>query len=75
VSELLAVVRFYDTFGAITTVVASRRYQARSSVVVVVDRNNRADKEDLKELRVEVWDVAGSRRYARVSTLICFGGV
>ncbi len=68
-------VRYYDRYGAVTTVAASRRYQARSAVVVVVNRNGRADKEDLKELRVEVWDAAGSRRYSSVATLLCFGGV
>ena len=71
------IVTYYDRYGAPAAgnTAAPRGFQARSWVMPMVDRNGVADSEDLREIKVEVYDNGGGRMYERAQTLLAFGGV
>lgn len=68
-------VRYYDRDGHPVSNPVEGGYRVRVQTSVIVDRDRRANAEDLRELRVEVWNNAQTVRYETFQTLLSFGGV
>jgi hypothetical protein len=69
-------VRWFDRYGNwLGSSATSGDFQARETVVILIDRDDETNSEDLKEITVEVWDGSAARMFERARTLITFGGV
>jgi type II secretory pathway pseudopilin PulG len=69
-------VRWYDRYGNwLGSAATSGDYRAESTVTVIINRDSQTNSEDLKEIRVQVWDGARTRLYESIRTLLSFGGV
>jgi hypothetical protein len=66
------VVAYYDRYGATAAAAAAQGYLTKTWITAIVDRNGVADTEDLREIRVEVWNSDGTRRYATCRTLLTY---
>lgn len=72
----VATVRWYDKYGQwLGSSATSGDYKVKTYVRVLIDRNATTDREDLKEILVEVWDPQETRLFERARTLLTFGGV
>ncbi|MCS6776137.1 MAG: hypothetical protein RMJ43_03115 [Chloroherpetonaceae bacterium] len=67
--------RYYDRDGNPVDTPVEGGYRVRARTTVILDRDRRANAEDLRELRVEVWNNAHTLRYETFQTLLSFGGV
>ena len=70
-----ATIRYYDATGTYKSTQPSVGYQAKIWVTPILDRNGRTDGEDLREIRVQVWNVAGTAMYEDARTLLTLGGL
>ncbi len=65
---------YYDRYGAPAAGPAAQGYRAEWSVTPVIDRDGIVNSEDVREVRVQVWDNGKTRRYEDARVLIAFGG-
>lgn len=69
-------VRWFDKYGNwLGTSAVTGDFKVNTVVRVIVDRDDEANSEDLKELIVEVWDADQTRLFERARTLLTFGGL
>lgn len=69
-------VRWYDRYGNWRGSAATTGdFRAEVTVRILINRDSQANREDLKEVVVEVWDGARTRRYETARTLLSFGGI
>jgi len=69
-------VRWYDKYGNwLGPSAATGDFKAKVVIRVLIDRDGKANNEDLKEAVVEVWDTNETRRYEIQRTLLTYGGV
>ncbi|HHX42330.1 MAG TPA: hypothetical protein GX715_20445, partial [Armatimonadetes bacterium] len=52
----------------------SQGYKVKAFITPAVDRDATANTEDLREIRVEVWDNNETTRYEEARVLLAFGG-
>lgn len=69
-------IHWYDRYGAwLGASATTGDYKAKVWVRPLVNRNNRADTEDLRELEVQVWNTDETQHYETARTLLSYGGV
>jgi len=67
-------VSYYDKNGAPAGGVSAHGFTVRSYISTVVDRDGNSDTEDLREIRVDVFDNSGKQLETQ-RTLVSFGGL
>jgi type II secretory pathway pseudopilin PulG len=68
-------VRHYDRYGAPSVSQATQGYRAKTWVTTMVNRDGSTNSEDLREIKIEIWDAGETRLYDTVRTLLTFGGL
>lgn len=70
-------VSYYDRYGAPVDAAAPRGYKTKTWITALVDRDATANSEDLREVKIEVWDnnETLSSPYETIRTLLSFGGI
>jgi prepilin-type N-terminal cleavage/methylation domain-containing protein len=70
-------VTYYDRYGTSVTSPATRGYKVKTWITALVDRDATGNSEDLREVKIEVWDTdeSGSAPYETIQTLMSFGGL
>ncbi|MBM3495666.1 MAG: type II secretion system protein [Armatimonadetes bacterium] len=69
-------VRWYDNRGNWLGIAAvTGAFRAESTVTILIDRDSETNSEDLKEIRISVWDTNRVRSCGTARTLLKFGGV
>lgn len=66
---------YYDRNGAAVGGPVAMGYKVKAWVEPMVSRDGVTNTEDLRQIRVEVWDANETRRYEYVRTLLTFGGI
>jgi type II secretory pathway pseudopilin PulG len=69
------IISYYDRNGAAAGGAVAMGYKVKAWVEPIVNRDSVTNTEDLRQIRVEVWDANEIRRYEYVRTLITFGGI
>ena len=69
------VVRYYDRLGARANSATATGYQSRTWISVVVDRDGTSNSEDVREIRVEIWNGQGTTLMDSARTLLAYGGI
>jgi prepilin-type N-terminal cleavage/methylation domain-containing protein len=69
------IVQYYDKYGAPVGSAVTKGYKARSWSSALINRDGVTNTEDMRELRVEVWDNTETTRYESIQTLLTFGGL
>lgn len=67
-------VTYYDRYGGPTGGAVMQGYKVKSFITPAVDRDGASNTEDLREIRVEVWDNNEAKRYEEARILLAFGG-
>lgn len=69
-------IRWFDKYGSwLGSGATTGAFRVETIVTVLIDRDNTANSEDLKEVVVETWDGNRTKMYDRARTLLTFGGV
>ena len=69
-------VTYYDRYGAPSAsgTPQPQGYKVKAFITPAVDRDATPNTEDLREIRVEVWDNNETTRYEEARVLLAFGG-
>jgi prepilin-type N-terminal cleavage/methylation domain-containing protein len=68
-------VSYYDKNGAPVGSATTGGYKVKSWVTIIVNRDAVSNTEDLREIKVEVWDSGETKKFDTEQTLLTFGGV
>jgi hypothetical protein len=70
-------VSYYDKHGKPDPADADRFYKVKTWNTTLVDRDASANTEDLREVKIEVWDLneTAADPYETIRTLMSFGGI
>lgn len=68
-------ITYYDRYGAPAAAAAPQGYLVKTTIGPLVNRDGMINTEDLREIVVEVWDNAQTKRYEQARTLLAFGGL
>src|SRR5262249_9782183 len=68
-------VSYYDKNGAPVGSATTGGYKTKSWVTAIDNRDNTTNTEDLREIKVEIWNSGETKKYDTEQTLLTFGGL
>jgi prepilin-type N-terminal cleavage/methylation domain-containing protein len=70
-----AALTYFDRYGQPQSSAATSGYTVKTTITAIINRDSTTNTEDLREIKVEVWNNALTTKYDSVQTLITFGGI